>query len=167
MKKLTKQNNTTPRQRWVYVILGIIIMMCLGTVYSWSVFRLHVEELYNVGTTQSGFPYMVSLAFYALFMFLTGKHLDKYSPRLIISFGSILVAIGWILSAYAPNIYILTITYGVIIGAGVGIAYGAPMTVVARWFPEKKGLVVGLILTGFIYSFFVKQKNKNIVKFIF
>lgn len=149
MKKLTKQDNTIPGQRWGYVILGIIIMMCLGTVYSWSVFRIHVEELYNVGTTQSGFPYMVSLAFYALFMFLTGKHLDKYSPRLIIFFGSILVAIGWILSAYAPNIYILTITYGVVIGAGVGIVYGAPMTVVARWFPEKKGLVVGLILTGF------------------
>ncbi|WP_346886206.1 L-lactate MFS transporter [Clostridium sp. UBA4395] len=149
MKKLTKQNNITPGQRWIYVILGIIIMMCLGTVYSWSVFRLHVEELYNVGTTESGFPYMISLAFYALFMFLTGKHLDKYSPRVMISFGSILVAVGWILSGYAPNIYILTITYGVIIGAGVGIAYGAPMTVVARWFPEKKGLVVGLILTGF------------------
>lgn len=149
MKKVNKQNNIASGQRWLYVILGIIIMMCLGTVYSWSVFRLHVEEIYNVGTTQSGFPYMISLAFYALFMFLTGKHLDKYKPRLIISFGSILVAIGWILSAYAPNIYVLTITYGVIIGAGVGIAYGAPMTVVARWFPEKKGLAVGLILGGF------------------
>lgn len=149
MKKVNKQNSTVPGQRWLYVILGIIIMMCLGTVYSWSVFRLHVEELYNVGTTQSGFPYMISLAFYALFMFLTGKHLDKYKPRIIIAFGSILVAIGWILSAYAPNIYVLTITYGVIIGAGVGIAYGAPMTVITRWFPEKKGLAVGLILGGF------------------
>lgn len=149
MKKVNNSNNISPKQRWLYVILGIIIMMCLGTVYSWSVFRLHVEELYNVGTTQSGFPYMISLAFYAFFMFLTGKHLDKYKPRVIISFGSILVAIGWILSACAPNIYVLTITYGIIIGAGVGIAYGAPMTVVARWFPEKKGLAVGLILGGF------------------
>lgn len=146
---MKNQNNITYERRLVYVILGIIIMMCLGTVYSWSVFRLHVEELYKVGTTQSGFPYMTSLAFYALFMFLTGKHLDKFKPRVIISFGSVLVAIGWILSAYAPNIYVLTITYGVIIGAGVGIAYGAPMTVVTRWFPEKKGLTVGLILGGF------------------
>lgn len=149
MKELTNENGIRLKERWIYVILGIIIMMCLGTVYSWTVFRLHVQELYNVGTTQSGFPYMISLAFYALFMFLTGKHLDKYSPRSIITFGSILVAVGWMLSAYAPNIYILTITYGVIIGAGVGIAYGAPMTVVTRWFPEKKGLTVGLILGGF------------------
>ncbi|MGH4120777.1 L-lactate MFS transporter [Clostridium sp.] len=136
-------------QRWVYVLLGIIIMMCLGTVYSWSVFRLPIEELFNIGSAQSGLPYMISLAFYALFMFLTGKFLDKYNPRIIISLGALLVALGWILSAYAPNIYILTITYGVIIGAGMGIAYGAPMTVVAKWFPEKKGLFVGLILIGF------------------
>lgn len=135
--------------RWIYVILGIIIMMCLGTVYSWSIFRLPVEELFDIGTTQSGLPYMISLAFYAIFMGLTGRFIDKYSPKLIISLGGLLVAIGWILSAFATNIYILTITYGVIIGAGVGIAYGAPMTVVTRWFPKKKGLVVGLVLGGF------------------
>ncbi|MBZ9606736.1 OFA family MFS transporter [Clostridium estertheticum] len=137
------------KQRWIYVILGIIIMMCLGTVYSWSVFRIPIEKAFNIGSTQSGFPYMVSLAAYSFFMFITGKYLEKYSPRMIISMGALLVALGWILSAYAPNIYILTVTYGVIIGAGVGIAYGAPMTVVAKWFPEKKGLVVGIVLIGF------------------
>jgi len=136
-------------QRWIYVILGIIIMMCLGTVYSWSVFRLPVERAFDIGSTQSGFPYMVSLAFYSFFMFLTGKYLDKYNPRIIISIGAFLVALGWMLSAYAPNIYVLTITYGVIIGAGVGIAYGVPMTIVSKWFPEKKGLVVGIVLIGF------------------
>lgn len=136
-------------QRWIYVVLGIIIMMCLGTVYSWSVFRLPVERTFDIGSTQSGFPYMVSLAFYSFFMFLTGKYLDKYSPRIIISIGAFFVALGWILSAYAPNIYVLTITYGVIIGAGVGIAYGVPMTIVSKWFPEKKGLVVGIVLIGF------------------
>lgn len=143
------QNTIRSTQRWIYVFLGIVIMMCLGTVYSWSVFRLPIEELFNIGSTQSGLPYMISLAFYSFFMFLTGKYLDKYSPRIITSIGALLVALGWILSAYAPNIYILTITYGVIIGAGVGIAYGVPMTVVAKWFPEKKGLAVGLVLIGF------------------
>lgn len=136
-------------KRWIYVILGIIIMMCLGTVYSWSIFRLSVEETYNVGSFQSGLPYMFSLAFYALFMLLTGKYIDKYKPKFFIIIGGLIIACGWILSAYAPNIYILTITYGVIIGTGVGIAYGAPMTVVAKWFPEKKGLTVGLVLVGF------------------
>lgn len=149
MSKLAKEGDRNKRQGLVYVILGIIIMMCLGTVYSWSVFRLPVEDLYQIGTTQSGFPYMISLAFYSLFMCLTGKYLDRYSPRRIMTIGGIIVSLGWILSTFAANIYILTITYGVIIGAGVGIVYGPPMTAAAKWFPEKKGFVVGLVLVGF------------------
>ncbi len=147
---VSRQNNKYKfLKRWGYVLLGIIIMMCLGTVYSYSVFRLSIEKIFNVGATQSGMPYMIALAFYAFFMFLTGRYLDKFNPRYIIIVGGLLVSLGWILSAYAPNIYVLTITYGLISGAGVGIVYGVPMTVVARWFPEKKGLAVGMVLIGF------------------
>ncbi|MBS3972168.1 MAG: OFA family MFS transporter [Erysipelotrichia bacterium] len=135
--------------RWWYVFLGIIIMLCLGTVYSYSVFRFPIEELFNIGSTQSGMPYMIALAFYAFFMFITGKYLNKYNPRSILLLGGFLVSIGWILSAYAPNIFVLTVTYGIISGAGVGIAYGVPITVIARWFPEKKGLTMGMVLIGF------------------
>jgi MFS transporter, OFA family, oxalate/formate antiporter len=137
------------KKRWGYLILSIVIMLCLGTVYSWSIFRGYIEELYHIGTALSGLPYMASLAVYALSMCLIGKHIDKYNPRFIIIIGGILVGLGWILSASASNIYVLTITYGVVIGAGVGIAYGVPMTVIAKLFPEKKGLAVGLVLTGF------------------
>ena len=76
-QKNVNQSEVRTKPSWLYVLLGIIIMMCLGTVYSWSVFRLHVEDLYNIGSTQSGLPYMVSLAIYAIFMILTGKFMDK------------------------------------------------------------------------------------------
>lgn len=135
--------------RWGYVLLGTTIMICLGTVYSYSIFRIPIEKAFKIGSIQSGMPYMMALAFYAFFMFVTGKYLDKFNPRYIIIFGGLLMSLGWILSAYAPNIFILTITYGLISGAGVGIVYGVPMTVVARWFPEKKGLAVGMVLIGF------------------
>lgn len=144
------ENNKVKRiDRWKYVVLGIIIMMFLGTVYSYSVFRLSIEKSFNIGSAESGMPYMTALAFYALFMFLTGKYLDRFNPRTIILVGGFLVSIGWILSSFASNIIILTITYGCISGAGVGITYGVPMTVVAKWFPEKKGLAVGMVLIGF------------------
>lgn len=135
--------------RWRYVISGILIMMCLGTVYSYSVFRNQIESTFSIGVTQSGLPYMTALAFYAIFMLISGKHIDKYTPRNVIFFGGIIVALGWILSAYASNIYMLTISYGIISGSGVGIVYGVPMAVVAKWFPEKKGLAVGMVLVGF------------------
>lgn len=148
-QKITADKKVISKARWLYVILGLVIMMALGTVYSWSVFRLPVEALYNVGAAQSGLPYMTALSFYSLFMFLTGRFFNTWSPRKTILTGVLLVSIGWILSAFAPNIQILTVTYGVISGAGVGIVYGAPLAVVTRWFPEKKGLVIGLVLLGF------------------
>lgn len=149
-RNVSKKNNKyNSLLRWRFVLLGIIIMICLGTVYSFSVFRSPIEKVFDIGAMGSGMPYMMALAFYALFMFLTGKYLDKFDPRHIILVGGLLVSTGWILSAHAPNIFILTITYGLISGSGVGIVYGVPLTVVARWFPEKKGLAVGMVLIGF------------------
>jgi MFS family permease len=139
----------TRNLKWMYILLGILIMMCLGTVYSYGVLRLAVERHYGAGSMLGGLPYMTSLASYAVFMFLTGRHLERFDPRTVLIAGGLLVALGWILSAYAPTIYILTLTYGVISGAGVGIAYGVPMTAVSKWFPERKGLAVGLVLVGF------------------
>ncbi|MEN4042341.1 MAG: MFS transporter [Anaerolineaceae bacterium] len=132
-----------------YIVAGIIILMCLGTVYSYSVFRMPIEELFDIGSTYSGMPYMMALAFYAIFMFLTGKALDRFHPRSILLCGGMLVAMGWSLSSMATSIPFLTLTYGVMSGAGVGIAYGVPLTVVARWFPDMKGLAVGMVLIGF------------------
>lgn len=145
-----KKNNP-----WVYVVLGIVIMMCLGTVYSWSIFRVSIEALFDVSTVQSGMPYMFSLAFYAFSMLVSGKYIDRFSPRSMMSVGGLLVGMGWFASGYAENIYMLTLTYGVIIGIGVGIIYGVPISVVAKWFPNRKGLVVGLVLTGFGLSPFI------------
>jgi len=142
-------------KKWLYILLGIVIMMSLGTVYSWSIFRIPIEEKFGIGTTQSGFPYMVSLASYAIFMLISGRYLDRFSPRAIIIVGGLLVGLGWTLSGFAENIYQLTATYGLITGAGVGIVYGVPMAVAAKWFPEKRGLVVGLVLGGFGLSPFI------------
>lgn len=136
-------------ERWMYLGLGLIIMLCLGTVYSWSVFRGAVEKHYQIGTFLSGLPYMISLAMYAFFMFLAGRYLDKYNPAKIMILGGTLVSVGWLLSGFAKGIGVLTITYGLFIGAGIGIIYGVPMMLIAKLFPEKKGLAVGIVLAGF------------------
>lgn len=137
------------QKRVIYIISGIITMLCLGTVYSYGVFRMPIEDLFGIGATQSGMSYMTSLAFYAIFMGITGRFMNKYSPQAIVLFGGLLVSAGWILSFFAKDIYMLTLTYGVISGSGVGIAYGVPIAVASKWFPDKKGLSVGLVLVGF------------------
>jgi MFS family permease len=63
--------------------------------------------------------------------------------------GGLIVGLGWILSSFATSIGMLVLTYGVIAGAGVGLVYGCPVALGARWFPDRKGLAVGLMLAGF------------------
>lgn len=128
---------------------GLLFMMGLGTVYAYSVFRPAVEERFGVGATLSGVPYMVALAFYALAMMATGRVLHRRAPRFFLLLGSALVASGWLLSSMATGMLSLTLTYGVLMGSGVGIAYGVPMAVVAKWFPKRRGLMVGMVLVGF------------------
>lgn len=152
---LLYQNLSQNKKRWFYIILGVFINICLGTVYSWSVFRKPIEETLLINATQSGLPYMFFLFFYAITMPVAGKYIDKNNPRWIAIFGGLLVALGWFLAGFTSNIYSLTLTYGIIAGVGVGIVYGVPISVAARWFPAKKGLVVGLTLLGFGLSPFI------------
>lgn len=141
--------------RWIYVILGIAIFICLGTVYSFSIFRKPLEQSLNITSTQSSLPFMTFLAFYSFLMPLGGKLISTYPPNIVLIIGSILVGSGWILSSFSKNIFTLIITYGVIAGSGVGIAYGVPIGVVSRWFSDRQGLALGILLTGFGMSPFV------------
>lgn len=87
------------KRRWFLIPLGIIIYICLGTVYSWSVFRKPLENILQISAFQSGLPYMLFLFFFALFMALSGRYVSKY-PRLIIFIGGLIVGLGWILSGF-------------------------------------------------------------------
>ncbi|MBN1545333.1 MAG: OFA family MFS transporter [Syntrophaceae bacterium] len=141
--------------RWIFVVLGMVINMCLGAVYAYSVFKKPLESMFNITATQGNLPFMVFLALFALFTFFAGKFIDKYGPRNVMMIGGVLVGVGWILTAFASNIYMVITTYGIIGGAGVGIVYGGPVSVCTRWFPDKKGLANGLSLLGFGASAFV------------
>lgn len=137
------------RGRWLLIPLGMIVLLCLGTVYSWSIFRKPLEALFNIGATESLLPYTVALVFYATLMPITGFYIDRIGTREITALGGLIAGVGYILSSFATNISVLAFTYGVIAGSGVGIAYGVPMVVSARWFPDQKGLAVGLTIVGF------------------
>ncbi len=131
------------------VAIGFVINICLGSIYSYSVFRKPLEAMWRISSTESGLPYMVFLALFAFTMPLVGGFLDRFGPRITVIIGSLLVGAGWCLASLSSNIYILTILYGVIGGAGVGVVYGAPIAIAARWFPERAGTAMGLTLLGF------------------
>lgn len=144
--------------RWILVILGMIINLCLGTLYSWSVF---VEPLTDYFTSELGqtvsanevlMPFSLFIAVFSVTMLLTGKFVDKFQPRTVTITGGILTGLGWLLTSTASSILMLTAIFGVIGGMGVGIAYGATIAVAARWFPDRRGLAVGMTVLGVGFS---------------
>lgn len=148
-----------PGGRWLFILLGTIIMLCLGSVYSWSVF---VNPLTNhftaMGQTVSAsevlLPFSIFLAVFALAMVFSGKYIERVGPRKMAMAGGVICGLGWLLASMAGSVQMLYPTYGVIGGLGVGIAYGCPVAVAARWFPDKRGLAVGMTVLGFGFSAF-------------
>jgi len=150
----------TERGRWVLVILGMLINLCLGTIYSWSVFVSPLTDYFKkdlglaVTANDVLLPFSVFLLFFAITMAFAGKYIEKYGPRNVTIIGGILTGLGWLLASFATSVPMLYVLYGVVGGIGVGIAYGVPVAVSARWFPDRRGLAVGLTLLGFGFSAF-------------
>ena len=145
--------------RWLLVVLGFIINLCLGSVYAYSVFNVPVRNLFKISAFESGLPFMVFIAFFAGIFPFSGRLLEKVGPMKLGMIGGAIVGLGWILSGVLPgmipSVWTLIITYGVIAGSGVGLSYSGPIQVATRWFPDKKGLAVGLTVAGFGGSPFV------------
>lgn len=141
--------------RWLIIALGFIINICLGSVYAYSVFRNHVRDGFDITDTAAGMPFMIFLATFSIMVFVGGQLIPRIGPRNTGLLGGALVGIGWMLAGQSTNIAMLTVFYGIIGGGGVGLAYGAPLAVVGRWFPDKRGLALGLTLAGFGGSPFI------------
>lgn len=126
-----------------------MILLCLGSVYSWSVFRTPLESEFGISATESILPYTFMLVFYAALMPIAGFYIPRIGTRVTTAIGGIFVGLGYVLSSFATQVGTLIFTYGMVAGIGVGIAYGVPMVVISRWFPDKRGLAVGLTIVGF------------------
>lgn len=142
-------------KRRLYILSGLIMFLCMGTIYSWSVFRgplvkeLELLSGEHISATMAQMPYTIFLLFYSFTMPFSGKLIKKIDPRIICIVGSLLVGLAWILAGNSREISHIMWTYGVLGGIGVGIVYGVPIAIVTAWYPNKKGLAVGLTLMGF------------------
>jgi OFA family oxalate/formate antiporter-like MFS transporter len=139
--------------RWLIVAGGVIINLMLGITYTWSIFGSTLDNqkgLYKWTTPEQTLVFSIMLLFFALTMPIAGRIQDKRGPRLVALIGGILLGIGFIASSQAVyDKTLMYITYGVLAGAGVGFAYGAPIAAGSKWFPDKRGLIAGIMVFGF------------------
>ncbi|RVU54303.1 OFA family MFS transporter [Anaerosphaera multitolerans] len=135
--------------RWLILISCIIINLCLGAGYAWSVFQGPLMSEFGWTTAQASLAFSISFAMVPVAMIIFGPRQDKEGPRKITFVGGLLFGIGMILTGFVKNLPMLYITYGIILGFGIGMAYGCTTATTVKWFPDKKGLAGGLTAAGF------------------
>jgi len=140
---------TTMDRRWV-IIGAILIQLCLGAIYAWSVFTAPLKEAgWSVAQTQ--YVFTAGLVSFAIVMILAGRLMPRFGPRKLAIAGGIVLGTGYVIASFqgGTEFWLVLVGVGLVGGAGIGLAYVVPIAVGMRWFPDKKGLITGLAVAGF------------------
>jgi MFS family permease len=135
--------------RWWRVVGGLSMNLALGTLYAWSVFVAPLEKQFGWKRAQTSMVFTIAVVVFALTFVVAGRLQDKFGPFYCSLVGGILVSLGFFLCAYTTSLTYLYICFGVIGGLGNGFGYATPIPVMAKWFPDKRGLAVGLAVGGY------------------
>lgn len=137
------------RNRWVVVFGAVVVQLCLGAVYAWSLFNQPLINTFGWTRESVVLTFSVTLASFAISTIIAGKIQDKIGPRWVATTGGVLLGLGLMLASTAKTPFQLYIYYGLIGGIGIGTAYVCPVATCAKWFPDMRGLITGIAVAGF------------------
>ena len=136
-----------------YLAIGFSMNVVLGTAYAWSVFKKPLIAGFGANNFTAMLPFALALAMFSVGMVLAGRLVDRHGPRKVALLGAVLVGGGYILSSFMDDtpwpMGSLTVTYGIVVGLGLGFAYNPPIPTAVRWYPVRRGLASGLVVMGF------------------
>ncbi|MDE2483198.1 MAG: OFA family MFS transporter [bacterium] len=144
--------------RWSIALAGVLVMLCLGTVYSWSIFTNSLIAGFNWSTQDATIPFETAIFFLGLGAVFGGRWQDRVGPRTVTIVGAITWGVGVLLAGLGTQAlgkWWMDLTYGVIAGFGNGMAYVTPVAMVTKWFPDRRGLGSGMVVMGFGLGAFV------------
>ena len=147
--------------RWFIAMMGTLLQVILGTVYAWSFFQKPIMIAYGWTNVQTMWIFSIAILFLGLAAAIGGMILPKYGPRKLATFGVLFYGLGYLVSAYAMSINSLPLFYlgfGFIGGMGLGLGYVTPVATVSKWFPDRKGLITGMVVMGFGLGALVMSK---------
>ena len=142
--------NTLNRQkgtRWILLVLGVILLLFLGLIYGWSVFRGALQTEFGWSDTQASMTFSISMMTFCLVAGFINKSKIGFRVNLILA--AVLLALGFFAASQIQSLVGIYLAYGVCCGFGVGLGYNTAISTVVKWFPDKQGLISGITLMGF------------------
>jgi len=154
-------NENLESKRWLIAGAAIVMQLCLGTVYAWSVFKKPLMGAHGWAETPTQMTFMIFMFTIGCAAAFGGTLVDKKGPKFVATIGGLLFGAATLLSGLADqvgNLNLLYLSYGIIGGIGNGFCYVTPIATLIRWFPDKRGLVTGLAVMGFGFGAFFMGK---------
>ena len=136
-------------RRWLYLVLGVASMLFAGIVYGWSILKAPFTEFWTA--PQLALNFTITMTCFCLGGFVGAKLSRRFGITVSMIIAGVFAAGGFMLTALidGSSLLMLYISYGILAGLGIGIAYNAVISTVNAWFPDKKGLCSGCLMMGF------------------
>lgn len=142
--------NTISRNRGLRLVLGTLSLLFAGILYAWSILKSPLAAQFGWSASELALNFTLTMCFFAVGGLVSGLSIRKTGPKPIIIAGGLIAAAGFIITSYNKgNLPLLYLSYGVLAGAGIGLAYNGILASTNAWFPDKRGFSSGVLMMGF------------------
>ena len=132
------------------LVSAIVMQICLGGVYAWSIYTPVLRSVYGLSGGQTGSIFGITIAVFSVAMIFAGRFQEKYGPRIVSFIGALFFAAGYILSSRSNGSFLILIAgIGILSGIGIGCGYVCALATAIKWYPKRKGLITGIAVMGF------------------
>jgi MFS family permease len=138
--------------RWLVPPAALSIHLAIGSVYSWSVFKLPLQKTLGVSGVVSALPFTFGIVMLGLAAALFGTTVERRGPRWAMAVSATCFCSGLVISALAAaagQMWLVIVGYGIVGGIGLGIGYISPVSTLLKWFPDRPGMATGFAIMGF------------------
>jgi OFA family oxalate/formate antiporter-like MFS transporter len=135
--------------RWWRVVGALLMNLSLGSLYAWSIFVAPLEKEFGWTRADTSWIFTIAVFVFGMSFVLAGRLQDKLGPFKISVIGSIGLSLGFILASFTNSLAWIFFTFGGVMGFGNGFGYATPIPVLSKWFPDRRGLAVGLAVAGY------------------
>ncbi|WP_045855365.1 oxalate/formate MFS antiporter [Raoultella terrigena] len=136
--------------KWTQLTLGLICMASISSPqYVWTLLTRPLTEKLGVGLAELQVTFSLLIILQTFFSPFQGRLVEKFGPRLLISLGTVMAGLSWVLSAQVNGLAALYLVYGCLGGLGTGIVYIGVVGLMVKWFPQHRGFAAGAVAAGY------------------
>ena len=159
-----KSRTITHRNRWLIALAGVGIHICIGSVYSWSVFSKPLQSAFGWSMQEANLTFGLAIFTLGISAAVMGHVVERHGPRISGFISTFFWCLGLLGSGFVVSenpfvaeyrLSLLYTFYGFLGGIGLGTGYVTPVSTLIKWFPDRRGLATGMAIMGFGFASFL------------